>query len=165
MTSFDEPYLNSSSPWIFTFYRLQMDVERIYFITHVSGHTQYLELYSVKPYTWKISHGWLNDWLGRGLTSREHASCYMRRPCEGHEMGCLWPLLLKPKTGRRWLVIWNSQTAKAISNSTWPTEILIQITSLRDKASQIESHVKLHYLYLSQISSNVFERIALTMTW
>ncbi len=28
-------------------------------------------------------------WLSRSLTSREHASGYMRRPCEGHEMGCL----------------------------------------------------------------------------
>ena len=26
------------------------------------------------------------SWLGRGLTSREHASGYIRRPCNGHEM-------------------------------------------------------------------------------
>ncbi len=35
------------------------------------------------------------DWV-RVLTSREHASGYMRRPCNGHEMGCLWLLLSKP---------------------------------------------------------------------
>ncbi len=29
------------------------------------------------------------DWLSKGLTSREHTSGYMRRPCKGHEMGCL----------------------------------------------------------------------------
>ncbi len=38
-------------------------------------------------------------WLGRGLTSCEHTNAYMRRPCKGHEMGCLQLLLLKPKTG------------------------------------------------------------------
>ena len=27
--------------------------------------------------------------LSRSLTSHEHASGYMRRPCKGHEMGCL----------------------------------------------------------------------------
>ena len=39
------------------------------------------------------------DWLGKSLTSREHASGYMKRPCNGHEMGCLWLLPLKPNTG------------------------------------------------------------------
>ena len=39
------------------------------------------------------------DWLGRSLTSHEYTSGYMRRPCKGHEMGCFWLLLLKPKTG------------------------------------------------------------------
>ncbi len=40
-----------------------------------------------------------SSWLGH-LTSREHAGGYMRRPCKGHEMGCLWLLLLKPNIGR-----------------------------------------------------------------
>ena len=31
--------------------------------------------------------------------SREHASGYMRRPCDGHGMGCWWLLSLKPNTG------------------------------------------------------------------
>ena len=44
---------------------------------------------------WKLA---LCNWLGRGLTSREHTSGYVRCPCKGREMGCLW-LLLKPKTG------------------------------------------------------------------
>ena len=35
--------------------------------------------------------------IGYSLTSREHASGYMRRPYEGHGVGCLWPP--KPKTG------------------------------------------------------------------
>ncbi len=42
----------------------------------------------------------LIDWLGKSLTFREHASGYMGRSCNGHEMGCLW-LLPKPNTGFR----------------------------------------------------------------
>ena len=40
------------------------------------------------------------DLLGRVLTSHEHARGYMRHTCKGHEMGCLWLLLLKPKNRR-----------------------------------------------------------------
>ena len=37
------------------------------------------------------------DWLiGWSLTSCEHASSYMRCPCKGHGIGCLWLLLPKP---------------------------------------------------------------------
>ncbi len=39
-------------------------------------------------------------WLiGRDLTFCEHASGYIRCPCKGHEIGCLWLLLLKPNIG------------------------------------------------------------------
>ncbi len=65
------------------------------------------------PHVWHWSWG---NWLGRGLTSREHASGYMRRPCYGHEWavcGSSW------SPHRRWLVIWNSQTLGAISNWSW----------------------------------------------
>ena len=33
------------------------------------------------------------------LLFNEHASGYMRRPCKGHGIGCLWLLLPKPNTG------------------------------------------------------------------
>ena len=42
------------------------------------------------------------DWLSRSLTSREHASGYMRHPCRRHEMGCLLLLLLKPEGEKRY---------------------------------------------------------------
>ena len=45
--------------------------------------------------------------------TREHASGYMRRLCKGHGMGCFWLLLAKPKTGCDYIVLCNSQTAKA----------------------------------------------------
>ncbi len=41
--------------------------------------------------------GCQKDRLGKSLTSREHASGYMRCPCKGHKMGCLWLLLWSPK--------------------------------------------------------------------
>ncbi len=43
-----------------------------------------------------VPQGSILCWLGKSLTSREHASGYMRSPCNGHEMGCLL-LLPKPK--------------------------------------------------------------------
>ena len=46
--------------------------------------------------------------FGYSLTSHEHASAYMRCPCKGHGVGCLWLLPPKPNTVRRRLVIWNS---------------------------------------------------------
>ncbi len=47
----------------------------------------------------------LIDWLGRCLTSRDHASGYMRRPCKG--------LFVAPPPEaqhRRWKTIWKSDT-------------------------------------------------------
>ncbi len=37
------------------------------------------------------------DWVG--FMSPEHASSYMRHPCNRQQMGCLWLLLPKPNTG------------------------------------------------------------------
>ena len=48
------------------------------------------------PFTSIVSLNWL---IGLSLTSREHASGYMRRPCKGHVVGCLWLVLPKPIIG------------------------------------------------------------------
>ena len=61
----------------------------------------YNQLYLVRahvmaPETWNANFVWL---IGSSLTSREHARGCMRRSYKGHEMGCLWLLLPKPKTG------------------------------------------------------------------
>ena len=53
------------------------------------------DMFRIRNYFWSIKIGL----IGQSLMSHEHASSYMRRQCEGHLMGCLWPLLLKPNTG------------------------------------------------------------------
>ena len=43
--------------------------------------------------------GQIGEWLiGWSWTSREQTTDYMRRPCKGHAVGCLWNLLPKPST-------------------------------------------------------------------
>ena len=37
--------------------------------------------------------------LGLSLMSHKDARCYMRCPCIGHGVGCVWLLLLKPNAG------------------------------------------------------------------
>ncbi len=84
----------------------------------------------------RVRHKWLgsatyvSNWLSKSLTSREHASGYMRRPCEGHEMGCLLLLLLKPNTG----------SEKRYENHTQMCHFTIIVTSDRDATSVIATH-------------------------
>ena len=51
------------------------------------------------------------DWLGRFTSRYVYACGYVRCPCEGHEVGCLFMTSPPEAQHRRWQTIWKSQSA------------------------------------------------------